>query len=187
MYDSYMPTLQPVNQNLRSSQRPMPVKERLTGASVLLSFLLTVTLLGLGERGLYDLNRMYNPHYYTCNQAAFLITVGESCPAEEFAFQNVLLHSYVSFPLFVIFLVLMLYLRHHRLNTWQKALFRVSGIVSIFFGLQFLAEAVIFLLKFHYLIGIYVTLVLGAIVLATLVIYLERRAAKKRSLNQVKR
>ncbi len=183
----YMPTLQPVNQDTRSTSRPAHSKEHLTGGSVLLSFLLTVILLSLGERGLYDLNRIYNPHYNNCNQAAFLITVGESCPAEEFAFQNVLLHSYVSFPLFVVFLILMLYLRHHRLNTWQKALFRVSGLVSIFFGLQFLVEAVIFLLKFHYIMGIYVTLILGAIVLATLVIYLERRAVRKRTLNQVKK
>ncbi len=182
-----MSPLQPVLPGKHPTSRPAPARERLTGTSVLLAFLLTITLISLGERGLYDLNRLYNPHYYECNQAAFLISRGESCPAEEFAFQNVLLHSYVSFPLFVIFLILMLYLRHHRLNTWQRALFRVSGIVSIFFGLQFLAEAIIFLLKFHYLVGIYVSLVLGAVVLSVLVIYLERREAQKRLSNAVKR
>jgi len=182
-----MTPLQPISQASHPAPRSAAAKEKLTGVSVLLSFLLAVILIVLGERGLYDLNRLYNTHYYACNQAAFLISVGESCPAEEFAFQNVLLHSYVSFPLFVFFLILMLYLKHHRLNTWQRALFRVSGIVSIFFGLQFLAETIIFLLKFHYLVGIYVTLVLGAIVLSVLVIYLEKRAAKQRLANPVKR
>lgn len=176
--------LTPVNANQQTSTRLVSTKERLTVTSILLSFLLSVILISLGERALYDLNRLYNPHYNACNQAAFLITAGESCPAEQFAFQNVLLHSYVSLPLFVIFFVLMLYLRHHRLNTWQKALFRVSGVVSIFFGLQFLAEAIIYLLRFHYLMGIYVTLVLSAVFLAGMVIYLERRAAKKRVASQ---
>jgi len=182
-----MSPIQSMSQTSQQSARPPAPKERLTGTSVLLSLFLTLILIILGERGLYDLNRLFNPHYQDCNQANFLITRGDSCPAEQFAFQNVLLHSYVSFPLFVIFLILMLYLRHHRLNTWQKALFRVSGVVSIFFGLQFIAEAIIFLLKFHYLVGIYVTLVLAAIMVAALVIYLERRAAKKRSAAQVKR
>ena len=182
-----MSPIQAMSQNNQQTSRPQTPKERLTGTSVLLSFFLTIILIILGERGLYDLNRLYNPHYASCNQADFLITRGSSCPAEQFAFQNVLLHSYVSFPLFVIFLILMLYLRHHRLNTWQKALFHVSGVVSIFFGLQFLAEAIIFLIKFHYLVGIYVTLVLGAIIVATLVIYSERRATKKRASAQVKR
>ena len=181
-----MSPLQPIGQNPHQP-RPTPPKEKLTGFSVLLSLLLAITLIILGERGLYDLNRLSNPHYNDCNQAAFLITRGASCPAENFAFQNVLLHSYVSFPLFVVFLILMLYLRHHRLNTWQKALFRVSGVVSIFFGLQFLAEAIIFLLNFHTLVGIYVTLTLGAVMLSTLVIYFERRAAKKRASQQVRR
>ena len=81
----------------------------------------------------------------------------------------------------------MLYLRHHRLNTWQKALFRVSGVVSIFFGLQFVAEGIIFLMKFHPLVGIYVSLVLLAIIFAVLVIYFERRATKKRLAAQARR
>lgn len=175
-----------MSQGSHSGARPAPPKEKLTGTSVLLSLLLAIILIILGERGLYDLNRLYNPHYNDCNQAAFLFTRGASCPAENFAFQNVLLHSYVSFPLFVIFLMLMLYLRHHRLNTWQKALFRVSGVVSIFFGLQFMAEVITFLLKFHTLVGIYVTLVLLAAILITMVIYFERRAAKKRAAQQVR-
>lgn len=182
-----MSPIQSMMQSSQQTNRPTPPKDKLTGTSVLLSLILTIILIGLGQRGLYDLNRIYNPHYNSCNQAAFLITRGDSCPAEEFAFQNVLLHSYVSFPLFVIFLILMLYLRHHRLNTWQRALFRVSGVVSIFFGLQFLAESIIYLLKFHYLVGVYVTLVLGAVIASVLVIYLERRAAKKRAAAQVKR
>ena len=182
-----MTPLQPVSQGQHQVAHSAPPKERLTNASVLLSLFLAIILIVLGERGLYDLNRLYNPHYYDCNQADFLITRGASCPAENFAFQNVLLHSYVSFPLFVVFLVLMLYLRHHRLNTWQKALFRVSGVVSVFFGLQFMAEAITFLLKFRPLAGIYVALTLGAVIFATLVIYFERRAAKKRAAQQARR
>lgn len=181
-----MSPLQQISQNLHQSTHVPPPKEKLTGISILLSLFLAIILIILGERGLYDLNRLFNPHYNDCNQAAFLITRGASCPAENFAFQNVLLHSYVSFPLFVIFLILMLYLRHHRLNTWQRALFRVSGVVSIFFGLQFLAEAITYLLKFHTLVGIYVTLVLVATILIYLVIYLERRASKKRAAQQTR-
>ncbi len=117
--------------------------------SVFLSFLLTVTLVALGERGLYDLNRLYNPQYQACNQAQYLLTGGQSCQVESYAFKTLLFHSYVSFPLFVIFLGLMLYLRHHRLTTWQRALFRVSSSVAIIFGVQFLMEVILFLFHFH--------------------------------------
>ncbi|MDP3986357.1 MAG: hypothetical protein U1C53_01635 [Candidatus Veblenbacteria bacterium] len=182
-----MSPLQPLTQAPQAIPRSLPVKEHLTVSGVFLSLLLALTLIGLGERGLFDINRIYNPHYDECSQATFLISWGESCPAEQFAFQNVLLHSYVSFPLFVIFLILMLYLRHRRLSTWQRAIFRVSSVVSIFFGIQFVAEVVTYLFQFHHLVGIYVAFGLGAIILTSLVISLERRAAKKRSIGQVRR
>lgn len=179
-----MPNLTPIGQGGSHVARTAPTKEHLATPSIFLSFLLVLTLIGLGERLLYDLNRLYNPHYEACNHAAFIFSVGGSCPTEQYAFQQVLLHSYVSFPLFVIFLILVLYLRRRRLSTWQKALFRVSSVVSIFFGIQFLAEAIIYLFKFHHLVGVYVSYTLGAILLTAMVIYIEHKQAKKRSASQ---
>lgn len=159
-------------------------KEHLTAMSVFLSFLLTVTLIGLGQRGIYDLNRLYNPEYQVCNQAEYLLSVGKSCAIEKYAFQTVLFHSYVSFPLFLIFLSLMLYLRHHRLNTWQKAMFRVSSAVAIFFGLEFLIEVTIYLFRFYRIAAWYFFLTILALLLVWLLIYNERRSSKKKAAGQ---
>ena len=159
-------------------------KEHLTALRVFLSFLLTLTLVALGERGLYDLNRLFNPLYQVCNQAQYLLSVGQSCQVESYAFKELLLHSYISFPLFVIFLGLMLYLRHHRLSTWQRALFRVSSAVAIIFGVQFLLEVVFFLFRFHQVEAWYFSLGVVAVLLMTLVIYLERRQARKHAAGQ---
>jgi hypothetical protein len=173
--------LQPVTGNSSHSAGHGSAKERLTTAGVFLSLMLGVTLVGLGQRGLYDLNRLYNPHYQICNQARYLLTAGDSCPVESYAFKTVLLHSYLSLPLFLIFLGLMLYLRPHRLNTWQKAMFRVSNGVSIFFGVEFLLELVIYLFQYHRILGWYFSLTTLAVLLTILVIYIERRSARKKA------
>ncbi len=181
-----LPTVQPGGS--QPVARSAPPKERLTATGVFLSVLLTLTLIGLGERLLYDLNRLYNPHGRTCsNQVVYIFSRGGECPIEQYAFKLVLLHSYVSFPLFIIFLGLMLYLRHRRLATWQKALFRASAAVSIFFGVQFLAELIIFLFRFHHLVGVYVSYGLGAVMLMTLIIYIERKEAKRKAASQPRR
>jgi hypothetical protein len=183
-----MPNLLPVQTGSSSqvAHGPTP-KEHMTATGVFLSVLLAFTLIGLGERLLYDLNRLNNPHYRECNPTVIIFSRGSSCAMEQYAFKQVLLHSYVSFPLFVLFLALVLYLRHHRLATWQKALFRASGAVSIFFGVQFLAEMIIYLFRFHRLVGVYVSYGLGAILLATLIVYIERREAKRKAAAHNKR
>ena len=174
--------LQPVSAGSNySSSAHGATKERLTATGVFLSLLLGITLVGLGQRGLYDLNRLYNPHYEACNKASYLLSPGVSCSVETYAFKTVLLHSYLSLPLFLIFLGLMLYLRPHRLNTWQKAMFRVSNGVSIFFGVEFLLELVIYLFQYHRIVGWYFSLTTLAVLLTILVIYIERRSAKKKA------
>ncbi len=160
-----------------------PPKERLTATSVFLSFLLVLSLISLGQRGLIDLNRYYNNHWRVCNTntAQFLLSAGDSCPIEQYAFKAVLLHSYISFPLFIIFLIVALYLRKRRLTTWQKAMFRVSGVVSVFFGIEFLLEVSIYLFQYHRTIGWYFTLGTLAILLIIFVVILERRQATKKA------
>ncbi|MFZ5390683.1 MAG: hypothetical protein ACOZAJ_00180 [Patescibacteria group bacterium] len=168
-----MSPLQPIDQ---SSHKPnKPHKEQMALTSVLLSILLAITLIGLGQRGLYDLNRLYNPHYQVCNQAKYLLSVGDSCPWETYAFKTVLLHSYLSLPLFLIFLGLVFYFRKRRLGTWQTALYRVSNGVAIFFGVEFVLEVIIYLFQYHKVAAWYTSLGLAALLLAILVIYIERK------------
>ena len=173
--------LQPISQHTGHGAAKAVPKERLTTMSVFLSLLLAVTLVGLGQRGLYDLNRVYNPHYQVCNQASYLLTRGDSCPIEKYALQQVVLHSYLSLPLFLVFLGLTLYLRRRRLSTWQKAMFRVTSAVSIFFGVEFLLELIVYLFQYHHITGWYFSLGVAAILLIVLVIYIERRETRKKA------
>lgn len=171
--------VRPVSKLSNNSLSAKPVKEHMLPLTVFLSLVLAVTLIGLGQRGLYDLNRLYNPHYKVCNQASYLLTIGESCPTREYAFRQVLLHSYLSLPLFVFFLSLALFLRKRRLNTWQRALWRVSAAVAIYFGVEFALEIIVYLFQFHRIVGWYVSLITTAILLAVLVIFIEIKKAKK--------
>ncbi len=175
-----MGPLQPVSHHSANhTEHAKQVKERMLPSTVFLALVLAVTLVGLGQRGLYDLNRLYNPHYLVCNQASYLLSAGESCPTEQYAFRQVLLHSYLSFPLFIFFLGLVLILRKHKLNTWQKALWRVSAAVAIYFGVEFLVEVIIYLFQFHRIVGWYVSLTTAAILLSALVVLIEVKKAKK--------
>jgi len=176
-----MPVLQPVNVSGHNKVHHKPTKERLALSSVFLSLLLAITLIGLGQRGLYDLNRLFNPHYQVCNQARYLLSVGDSCPWEQYAFNTVLLHSYLSLPLFVLFLGLVIWLRKRRLATWQTALYRVSNGVAIFFGVEFILEVIIYLFQYHQVVGWYAALGITAILLIVLVVYIERRNAAKKA------
>ena len=156
-------------------------KEHLTTSAIFLSLLLTLCLIGLGQRGLYDLNKKYNKHYDICNQVRYITTAGESCPFEQYAFQQVKLHSYLSLPLFIFFLSLVLFLKKRRLTTWQKALFRVSSTVAIFFGLEFLIEATVYLFQYYPTIGWYFCLSIAAILIAILIVYIEKKQAAKKA------
>ena len=173
-----MSGLSPVSLSSNGGGHAVVKKERLSTSSIFLSFLLTVVLVGLGQRGLYDLNRIYNPHYQACNQVSYLTTGGSSCAIETYAFKQVLLHSYLSLPLFLVFLGFMLYLRNRRLTTWQRAMYRVSATVSIFFGVEFLIETIIYLFQYHRIFGWYFFLGVSAILLIMLVIIIERRKIK---------
>lgn len=156
-------------------------KERLTTLSVFLSFFLTLSLIALGQRALYDLNRVYNPNYRVCNQADYVLSVGESCPIEAYAFKTVLLHSYITLPLSLLSLFLMLYLRNRRVNTWKRALYHVTTAVVLMFSIQFLIEVGIYLFSYYPTIGWYYTLGLISLLLIVLVIYLERKAARAKA------
>lgn len=154
--------------------------EKLTFFGLMLACFLTITLIGLGQRGLYDVNRVFNPHYVVCNQrAVFTYQNVLTCPTETYAFKTVVLHSYITFPVFLVFLILALILRKRKLNSWQRALFRVSGVVSIFFGLEFLLEVVIYLFKYHKTIGWYFTLGVAAVLIIILLVYIEHRQSLK--------
>ncbi|MBU1038624.1 hypothetical protein KKC17_00075 [Patescibacteria group bacterium] len=177
-----MSPLQPVSGASHKSNKPR--KEQMALSSVFLSVLLAVALIGLGQRGLYDLNRLYNPHYQVCNQANYLLSAGESCLWETYAFKTVLLHSYLSLPLFLIFLGLVFYFRKRRLGTWQTALYRVSNGVAIFFGVEFILEVIVYLFQYHKVAAWYTSLGLAALLLAILVVYIERRRAFNKKTGQ---
>lgn len=156
--------------------------EKLSFFGLILACFLTITLIGLGQRGLYDVNRVFNPHYTVCNQkVVFTYENVLTCPTSEYALKTVLLHSYVTFPLFAIFFILALILRKRKLNSWQRALFRVSGIISIFFGLEFLLEVVIYLFKYYKTIGWYFTLGMTALLIVILLVYIEHKHSLKKA------
>lgn len=176
--------LQPVQHQAHHQPAHAPRKDKLTAASVFLSLLLAIFLIALAERAVYDVNRIFNPLYGQCNPSRYLIISDSVCQVEKFAMQTVLFHSYVTFPVFLLFLVLALIFKRNHKQTWQSALYRVSAVVALVFGLQLLLECTFYLFHYHRLIAWYFVFGMGVITTIWLVVYLERQQEKKRQLKR---
>lgn len=160
-------------------------KDKLMATSVFLSLLLTIFVIALGERAAYDVNRLFNPSYGSCNPPRYLVISDRVCQVLDNGLQNLLFHSYVTVPIFLIALGLMVYFKHRRAGVlWHEALYRVAGMVMLVFGLQILLEVTFYLFQYHPLVAWYFTFIAGITVASALVVYIERRQAEKRALKR---
>lgn len=160
-------------------------KDKLNPASVFLSLVLALFIIALGERATFDVNRLFNPTYKDCTPPQYLIISDRVCQAENNGLQNLLFHSYVTVPLFLLALGLMFYFKHRRNGRlWYEALYRVAGMAMFVFGLQILLEITFYLFQYHPLVAWYFIFIAGSTVIVTLVVYIERRQALKRALRR---
>ncbi len=155
-----------------------PVKPKVSAGAIFFSVIFTLTMMILQVRGLYDINRFFNPHYQVCLEAGYSTEV--TCPDADYALQQVLWWSYLSVPLFIIFFILALVLRKKFTHGWQRAFFITFIILSYFLGIEILIYLTVYLFQYHKDIAWYSTLGTLALLSVVLIIWLERRQAVKR-------
>ncbi len=168
------------NYQLQRSKPPKStIPEKLTVTAITLSVILVLALMMLQIKGLYDINRYFNPYYQVCTQPLTEPGYGE-CSGEAYALQRILLWSYLSGALFIIYLVLALVFRKRRNYTWQVVLFRVFTVLTFFAAAVIILYLNHYFFEYHQDIAWYVALGLIVILSVMLVIYLERRRAQKK-------
>jgi len=140
-----------------------------------LVILFVLTLLVLQARGMYDVNRLYNPNYASCvNQLESL-----DCNNYYFFWNRALNWSYVAVPLFAIYLALALTLRKKKHIMWQKGFFRALVFLTFLNATLIAVYISHFLFTFHRMLAWYVLFGAAAALILALVIYLDRRNRKK--------
>lgn len=175
-----MPLLPPPSGQHHGGHHQEQKKEKLAPLSVFLSLILMMFFIALGERATYDVNRLFNPTYNNCNPSRYLIISDRACQVEYSGLNTLLFHSYVTLPIFLLFLIVMLVFRKRRLPTWHEALYRVAGMMALVFGLQFLLEITFYLFQYYPLAAWYFAFTAGIIAVVSLVVHLERKRTQKR-------
>ncbi len=155
-----------------------PAKIKVSPSTIFFAVIFTLSMMILQVRGLYDINRFFNPHYQICQEAAYRTEV--ICPDADYALQRVLWWSYFNVPLFILFIILALVLRKNFTHGWQRALFIVFTMMSYFLGVEILIYFTIYLFQYHKDIAWYFTLGTLALLSVILVIWIERKQATKR-------
>lgn len=169
-----------INSNQPHHKPTKPViPEKLTITAITLSVILVLALVVLQIKGLYDINRYFNPHYQVCTQQLTEPGYGE-CSGEDYAWQRVLLWSYLSGGLFLIYLTLALTFKKRKSYTWQVALFRIFTILTFFAAVVMILYLNQYLFEYHQDIAWYVALGTIVILSLVLVIYIERRRLQKK-------
>ncbi|MFA4936735.1 MAG: hypothetical protein WC575_00360 [Patescibacteria group bacterium] len=167
------------NQQRHHKPAKPPISERLTVTAITLSIILVLALVVLQIKALYDVNRYFNPHYQVCTQQLTEPGYGD-CSGEAYAWERILLWSYLSGGLFLIYLILALVFRKRKNYTWQMALFRVFTVLTFFATVVMIAYLNQYLFEYHQDIAWYVALGLVVILSIALVIYIERRRLQKK-------
>ncbi|MFH1111759.1 MAG: hypothetical protein V1712_01675 [Patescibacteria group bacterium] len=171
------------NQHHHKPVKPV-IPEKLTITAIFLSVILVLTLMVLQIKGLYDINRYFNPHYQVCTQVLsdpeYSAPEYSECNVESYAWQRILLWSYLSGALFLIYLILTLIFRKRQRYTWQRALFYVFTVLTYFAAVVILIYLNYYLFQFYKDIAWYFSLGIIVILSIILVIYIERRRAQKK-------
>lgn len=147
-------------------------KKSLPAAAAWLVILLVATLLFLQGRGMYDVNRLFNPNYLTC--ISDVGSVG-GCDQYYYHWHRVIAWSYVSLPLFLIYLVLSLLLRKKHNATWQRAFFGAFVFLTLAVAAIIFAYITNFLFQFHRMLSWYVLFGVAAALLVALLIYIDKK------------
>ncbi len=148
--------------------------------AVFLVILFTILVLALIGRGMYDVDRLFNPNYSTCTSEGLS---GASCNSYYYYWNRDLHWSYITVPLGVFFLILAINVRKRKHLLWHKAFFSSFVVLtSTMAGVTFYYVAH-FLFTFQRMIAWYFLFGAGVILILSLILYIDRKNKPSGELN----
>lgn len=166
--------------------RKMSKKAKASWVAVLLVIILTMVLVGLGERLMFDLNRWFNPAYSQYGGRAYTTssiydaTEGRVYDQEAYELYRLGIHTAFAIPvLLATFLVY--YIVNYkkpwspkRLVVWPYFIFAIWMMIHLVF------ETFYFLIRQYQTLGIYVVLILLVVLFTWLALFIQKKHHEKR-------
>ncbi len=166
---------------------PKPVaKVRVSWVSILFVVILTIVLIILGERFLFDLNRWFNPAY---DQYGYHSYIYSSTPEKVLQYPNrtqtftlqdyearrLAIHGAFVIPVLLAGFLLYFWLNFRKEKSTKYIIAWPYFIFSIWMVIHLVIEALYFLIKQYKAAGLYVVLIILAGLLTWLIIFAEKR------------
>jgi len=164
--------------------KKMSKKAKVSWVAVLLVIILTMVLVGFGERLMFDLNRWFNPAYSQYGGRATISSIYEATQTtydlESYELYRLGIHTAFAIPvLLATFLVY--YIVNYkkpwsprRLIVWPYFIFAIWMIIHLVF------ETFYFLIRQYETLGIYVVLILLIALFTWLALFIQKKYHEKR-------
>jgi hypothetical protein len=163
-------------------------KEKISPWSIFFSILLTAVLITIGEFGLRDSNRVFNPYYETCYVKISFSSINlfqrvgapqTSCDLKAYEGTSLLLHADIVAPLLLIGLAIIFIIRKKKLASYIRVIFLTCAIFVVWMSIRIIYETESFLVKHYPLAGKYVVFLTIAAVCALLIITIQNKIRQK--------
>jgi hypothetical protein len=163
-------------------------KEKVSPWSVLLTVVLMVILITMGEYALKDSNRVFNPYYEACylptsyNSLTFLKKIGtpeESCDMKTYEGTKLLLHLDLGAPLLLFSVLIYFLVRGKKISGSSRVMTFAWFVFVIWMLFRIAFETESYLVKHYPLAGKYVVFVSIAFVCIGLILFVQNKLRKK--------
>lgn len=146
-------------------QQPMPValprSRHVSVISILLTIVLTIVVIILGERILYDINRALNPLY------------GEG--GKDYQTYRLLLHTAIIVPIFLLSFLFYYFLKFKRQSSPYQIISWAYLIFAFVMVMHLLGELGLYMIRHYQTFGVYLVLGILVAVFTTLIIIIQKK------------
>ncbi|MFA6098753.1 MAG: hypothetical protein WCV50_03185 [Patescibacteria group bacterium] len=169
---------------------PKKKKVKVSWMAVLFVIILTIVLIILGERFIFDLNQWFNPAYsqysggYPVYSDSYYPTTPSSANYDQgdYEMYRLLIHTAFAIPILLAGFLLYFWLYYRKIESPNKIIAWPYFIFSIWMTLHLVVEAFYFLIEQYEKLGIYIVLIVLVGLLTWLVLFIQKRWHQKHQL-----
>lgn len=166
---------------------PPPKRPSVSWVAVLFVIFLTIVLIVIGERFLFDLNRWLNPAYsqyggYSrlySNDYEQYVSPTKVYNRESYELYQLLIHTGFVIPVLLAAFLLYFLLHYKKDKNPKRIIAWPYFIFSVWVLLHLVIETFYFLIKEYETLGLYVVLIVLAVLLTWLILFVQRRWHEK--------
>lgn len=156
-------------------------KVKYSAWSIFFAIIFIVLLIMLGERAWGDLNKFFNPHFAVCDKAiefrglTHVKSVAPNCNPQVYEASRLVFHIALVVPLLFIQQLIYYYTAGKETQAHNRIISRSYFIFLLWMTLHLFIEITLMLFRYFSQFGFYVIVGFSALVIALLVILIQRR------------